>query len=100
MFFDTLSNVTLQQIVDIAQSFGDINPVLNVGGNSSQPALAIATDVMNAIHAVNFPWKWNEYNLPPFYSNSFQQDYAGILPAGLTGNLTLTSVSKISASTG
>lgn len=72
----TQSTITLQKIVNIAQSFGDIEPVLNVAGDSSNPALIIATDVMNAICGVNFPHKWNEINLPPFYTNSWQQDYA------------------------
>jgi hypothetical protein len=78
----TQSTVTLQQIVDIAQAFGDLAPVLNVGGSSSQPALTIANDVMNSICALPFPHKWNELNLPVFYTNSYQQDYAGINPDG------------------
>ena len=73
----TQSTITLQKIVNIAQSFGDIEPVLNVAGDSSNPALIIATDVMNAICGVNFPHKWNEINLPPFYTNSWQQDDGG-----------------------
>lgn len=72
----TDSTVTVQDIVDIAQTFGDIEPVLNVGGSSEQPALTIANDVMNAICGAPFPHKWNEINLPVFYTNSYQQDYA------------------------
>lgn len=79
---NTQSTVTLQQIVDIAQSFGDLEPIFNVAGFSSQPALTIANDVMNAMLSVPFPYKWNELNLPVFYTNSWQQDYAGIYPGG------------------
>ena len=78
----TQSTVKLQQIVNIAESFGDIEPVLNVAGQSSGPALTIANDVMNAICGTSFPHKWNEFDLPPFYTNSYQQDYALVYPAG------------------
>lgn len=74
--------VTLQQIVDIAQTFADLEPIFNVAGFSSQPAITIANDVMNAMLSVPFPYKWNEINLPVFYTNSYQQDYAGINPDG------------------
>lgn len=80
----TDSTVSLQDIVDIANSFGDIEPILNVGGMSEQPALSIANDVMNAICAAPVPRKWNEILLPLFYTNSFQQDYALIKPSGLS----------------
>ena len=72
----SLSTVTLQQEVAIAQGFGDIAPVLNVPQSSGQPAKTIANDVMNAICALPFPHKWNEIILPQWYTNSFQQDYA------------------------
>jgi hypothetical protein len=70
------STVTLQQILDICQSFGDAMTTLNAGGSQNQPFLTCCNDVMNAICAVNFPHKWNEINLPFFYTNSLQQDYA------------------------
>lgn len=79
---NTQSTVTLQDMVDIANAFGDIEPVLAFGGSTSQPALTAANDVMNAICAVAFPWKWNELILPVFYSNSYQQDYAVVGPTG------------------
>lgn len=76
------STVKLQSIVDIAQVFGDLTPIFNVGGQTNQPALTIANDVMSEIIAQPFPYKWNEIVLPVFYTNSFQQDYAGINPDG------------------
>lgn len=78
----SLSTVKLQAIVDNAQNFGDIAPVLNVPQSSGEPAKTIATDVMNAICALPFPHKWNEQLVPFFYTNSFQQDYAGLNPDG------------------
>lgn len=78
----SVSTVTLQNEVDIAQAFGDIQPIFNVAGSSDQPARTIGNIVMNAICGVAFPHKWNEVDLPLFYTNSFQQDYAGIYPDG------------------
>lgn len=72
----TQSTVTLQRIVNIVQTMPELEPVLNVAGDSSEPALTIANDVMNEICAQPFPQKWNEITLPYFYSNSWQQDYA------------------------
>jgi hypothetical protein len=72
------SSIKLQSVVDNAQAFGDLTPIFNVGGQTNQPALTIASDVMSEIVAQPFPFKWNEIVLPVFYTNSFQQDYAGI----------------------
>jgi hypothetical protein len=78
----TQSTVTLQNIVDIAQTFPDLEPVLHVGGYSLGPALSAANDTMNAICGVAFPHKWAEILLPLFYTNSYQQDYAVVYPNG------------------
>ena len=80
-YVNTQSTVTLQKIVNDAMTFGDIEPVLNVAGAHTR-AKTIATDVMNAICSVAFPWKWNEIEMPQFVTNSYQQDYAGIYPDG------------------
>lgn len=76
------SNTTLQDIVDHIVTFGDLEPIFNVGGSSIEPARTIADDVFTAICAVNFPHKWNESELPKFYTFSWQQDYALINPDG------------------
>jgi hypothetical protein len=99
-FFSSLSSIPVQEIVDTAQSYGDLEPVLNVGGQSQRVALSVANTVMNAICSVAFPHKWNEFIIPPIYTNSFQQDYAVVNPSGLTGNLMLTGVTQVSAATG
>lgn len=70
------STVTLQAIADILSTMIDIQPILSVGGYSNLTMLTIANDVMNEFCAQSFPWKWNEFELPQFYTNSFQQDYA------------------------
>jgi hypothetical protein len=69
------STTTLQNFVDNAMSFGDIQPVLTASGFSMEPALTAMNDAMNGFFA-DYPYKFNEFNLPPFYTNSWQQDYA------------------------
>jgi hypothetical protein len=95
-----LSTITVQHIVDTAQSFGDIEPVLTAGGETQRVALSIANTVMSAICAAAFPYKWNEYVIPPIYSNSLQQDYAMVNAPGLSGTLSLTGVTGVSVSQG
>lgn len=70
------STIQLQFVVDYAKTFPDLNPVLSTGGMSQQPALTIANDVMTTMLAEGGPWKWNRMKIPPFYTNSLQQDYA------------------------
>jgi hypothetical protein len=76
------STYTIQNVVDRVQSFSDIEPVLNVGGFSLEPALTIANDVFTEICATPFPHKWNSAGLPTFCINSWQQDYCLINPDG------------------
>ena len=70
------STFTIQNEIDKVVSFGDIRPIFDISGYTTEPALTIATDVFAAICAVNFPHKWNEQKLALFYTNSYQQDYA------------------------
>lgn len=70
------TTTTLQNIVDYARTFGELSPVLGVSGYSMRPALDIANDVMQTILSQAFNWKWNRANIPVFYTNSNQQDYA------------------------
>lgn len=76
------SNTTLQNIIDHVVTMAELEPIFNVGGYSIEPARTIATDVMAAICAVNFPHKWNQVELPQFYTFSYQQDYALVNPDG------------------
>jgi hypothetical protein len=75
------SAVTLQVFVDNAQSYGDIKPVLTVGGFSLEPACSAMNDAMNGFLA-DYPYKFNQFNLPFFYTNSWQQDYVLVNPDG------------------
>ena len=78
--YNDTSTVTVQNLVDIAQLNGDTEPIVNAAGFSTLLPFTICNDVMNEIFAQNFPWKWNENNLPQFYTNSYQQDYALVYP--------------------
>jgi hypothetical protein len=99
-FFSGLSTVPVQHLVDVAETYGDLEPILNVGGSTQIVALSVANTVMNAICGVPFPHKWNEFIIPPIYSNSFQQDYAVVNPAGASGSLVLTGVTQVSSAAG
>ena len=71
------SSITIQQVADYAATLGELAPVLPTGGFSVQNVLTTATDVMNDLIGQRFNFKWNRMILPPFYSISWQQDYAG-----------------------
>src|SRR5258708_4660492 len=75
------SSVKLQDFVDNAKAFGDISPILNVGGYSLEPARTAMNDAMTDFLA-DYPYKFNEFNLPFFYTNSYQQDYSLVNPDG------------------
>ncbi len=55
---------------------GELAPVMPAGGYSVNTALGIATDTMLEMIAERFNFKWNRERIPPFYTNSWQQDYA------------------------
>lgn len=65
----------LQQVVDFASTIGDLSPVLRAGGYSTEPAMTIASDVMTELLSERFNWKFNRMIVPPFLTNSWQQDY-------------------------
>lgn len=74
------SSQMVRNLVDDAQTFAEIAPVLPNGGYSDQPALSIVNDTMTAMLAGTpdgepFNWKFNRILVPPFYINSYQQDY-------------------------
>jgi hypothetical protein len=80
---NTQSTFTLQNELDKVLPLGDINPVLaNVAGYQLEPFITICNDVMQDIFGLPFPHKWNEVQLPLFYTNSFQQDYVLLNPNG------------------
>lgn len=83
------STISLQNIVDDAASLGDVAPALATAGFSDAPALSIATDVMTAMvlggpRGEPFNWKWNRFNVSPFATISWQQDYfvPGVINVG------------------
>src|SRR5271170_7419241 len=95
-----LSTIPLQHLLDVTETYGDLEPAINAGGLTATVMLSAANTVMNAICSTPFPHKWNEFIIPPIYSNSLQQDYAVVNPAGLSGTITLTGVTQVSASNG
>jgi len=69
------STVSLQYCIDDAMRFGDLKPVLQAGGSSMEPALTIANIVMAELCSRRYNWKWNSFNITPFATNGWQNDY-------------------------
>jgi hypothetical protein len=100
------STITLQNIVDDANTLAELAPVLANSGMSDAPALSIANDVISAMllggpDGQVFNWKFNRLNLPTFPTNSYQQDYfllnvsnLGWLENALRIDINSTSVPK------
>lgn len=72
------STVTLQDVVDYVTAQGSLAPVIPTGGYSQRTSLDMATDVMKDLLAERFNHKFNSYQVPPFYTISWQQDYCQI----------------------
>lgn len=75
------SSYTLQNLVDIARAMGDLAPTLPTGGAYETIALSAINDAMTAMLAGSskgsqFNFKFNRILIPPFFINSWQQDYA------------------------
>lgn len=75
------SSYTVQNLVDIARARGDLAPTLPVGGAYETVALSAINDAMTEMLAGSwkgspFNFKFNRVNVPPFFINSWQQDYA------------------------
>jgi len=79
------STVSIQSLIDYVSSAGELGPVLPTGGYSLTAALTNATDVMLDMVAQRFNWKWNRMKVRPFYTSSWQQDYAQLAQANRIG---------------
>lgn len=72
------STTTLQSVVDYVSNLGEMGPVIPAGGYSVATCLTMGTDVMLALINKRFNFKFNRMKIPPFYTISWQQDYAQI----------------------
>lgn len=72
------NSYTGQNLIDSIRLMPLLAPVFNsqVAGFSLEPGLSIINDGMGFFFGTNFAWKFNEIELAPFYTNSYQQDYA------------------------
>lgn len=69
------SSITLQEVVNYARSFAEVNPILPAGGYNYEPALTFANDVLQKILSQGLNWRWNASYVPLFLTNALQQDY-------------------------
>lgn len=90
------STVKLQDCVNDAQRFGDLKPVIAVGGSSMEPALTIANLVMGELCSKRYNWKWNSFNVKPFQTISWQNDYgvSGISNLGWLENAVIIDINS------
>lgn len=72
------STTTIRSIVDYLCTLGELGNVLPASGYGTGTWATMATDVMGQLIAQRFNWKWNREKIPPFYTISWQQDYAGM----------------------
>jgi len=78
------STYTLESVYADLLARGDLDPGWDVAGYTVRPILNIANKTFkNLVGGLGmFPWKWNQFNLPQFVCNSWQQDYALIDSTG------------------
>jgi|SRR5579883_337560 len=77
------STITVQQVVNYAQTQIRNAPLAGVGGFTNEPALTIANNVLQDIFAFPNAWRFNRKSAAPFNTVAYQQEY------------TLTGVSDI-----
>jgi hypothetical protein len=64
--------------MDYVSTIGDLMASMPVGGFDTLLATTIANDVMTELISQRFNWKFNRIVVPPFLTNSWQQDYCSI----------------------
>lgn len=71
------STITLQEVVQWAQTFTKLIPIIGVGGYENEPALSICNNVIQEMLSEPYNWKFNSKNAIPFKTDSLNntQDY-------------------------
>jgi hypothetical protein len=68
-------SITLQQIVNQAQTHVELAPLANVAGYNDEPALSLCNDVIQELLSTGYTWKFNRVECPPFFTQRGKQDY-------------------------
>lgn len=77
------STIKAVDAFDYVAARGGFDPRRTAAGYGVQLAVRLAQQVMNALIAERFNWKWNRATAPQFLTNSYQQDYPQIGLVGL-----------------
>ena len=95
----TPSTLTGQQLLDYARNFSWTTPALGVSGYSDEPTISFLDDICKKILAKANPWKWNEKQVPAFYTQPYQQDYPTSVSQGVMGWLSAATMVDINNTT-
>jgi hypothetical protein len=69
------STITVQSVVNWAQTQIRLIPLVGSGGVANEPAQTIANILMQDLFAFPNIWKFNRSSIPSFQTVEFQQDY-------------------------
>src|ERR1700735_3172176 len=69
------STITLQTIVNLASTHGELMPLSGVGGYTNEPALSICNDTLQELLSPPHDFKFNRVEMPFFVTANCQQDY-------------------------
>lgn len=69
------STLTLQSIVNLAQTHADMLPLSGVGGFANEPALSLCNDVLQELLSAPYGWKFNRQEMGLLVTAPNKQDY-------------------------
>lgn len=71
--------ITLQNVVNLASTHGDLLPLTGVGGFTNEPALSLCNDALSDLLADPNDWKFNRIEMPMMVTcpNRIDQLFAG-----------------------
>lgn len=73
---NNLSTITVRNVIDFSRSQIALRNLLGIGGNSSEPGLTYANNILRYLLAKPFSYKFNRKFLPFFVTQPYIQDYS------------------------
>lgn len=91
------STVSLQTVVNLCATHGELMPLAGVGGYNNEPALSLCNDTLQELLAHPHDWDFNRVEMPFFVTALFQQDYLFAGAAAFTLGTTSPAVQSAGA---